>query len=71
MDPADDQELVHLYFDRGSGYLCLTDGKTRRVVCRVGPDGTIFLYWRKHSKGREVKVTLDDIFRALVNQTDR
>ena len=53
-------------YDKASGYICLTDGKYRRVVARLNDKGEIFLWWRTPDGKKEVKLRVEDILKAIL-----
>lgn len=53
-------------YDEQTGRLFMTDGTHRRVVMRVGKDGTCYVWWRiEGEKGREIPVTAAELFAPL------
>ncbi len=45
-------------FDEETGYLCLSDGTHRQIVCRKDREA-IYVWWKLSKK--EVRVTLSDL----------
>ena len=48
-----------LDYEPETGYLILTNGERRQIVCRVGPDLCLYLWW-KHGGGYEIPVYLEE-----------
>lgn len=60
---ADRTVTLRPVYEPGTGYLVLTDGEIRQIVCRVS-DGVFYVFWKKDKV--EHPLTLDMLLTAYL-----
>ena len=67
MDDRDRSATPTVAWEESTGYLCLSDGRHRQIVCRR-EGGYIYLWWKRDRK--EHRISLEE-WRALFGEEDR